>query len=183
MVRRFLEKAQNKHDHPTPDTRNFDTRTTYDNHYTGSRTVRGFQKIEVGRSRNTAYFHKRPARILTRCESAHATCVRVHGAYRRRRRPVREVGGARGDGARRPLLTPWLVAALECTHRHFFAIGLQDSIFFFKLLSDFMQGAWSFSGVDELGMANLKHNSRCFSYGPNFRFSACRHFQQERLKD
>ena len=129
-MRRFLEKAQNKHDHPTPDTRNFDTRTTYDNHYTGSRTVRGFQKIEVGRSRNTAYFHKRPARILTRCESAHATCVRVHGAYRRRRRPVREVGGARGDGARRPLLTPWLVAALECTHRHFFAIGLQDSIFF-----------------------------------------------------
>lgn len=87
------------------------------------------------------------------------------------------------DGARRPAAAsasaccslPWLVAALrlmECTYRHVLAIGLQDGVFVcFELFSDFVQGACSFSGVDELG--SFKCGSRCFSY--NFRFCARRH--------
>lgn len=73
MERGFSEKAQSKHGHPMPDTRNFNTGTAYDSHCTGSRLSADRGRQEWGHS---VLSHKTEV-LLPENQFSHAR-VRVH---------------------------------------------------------------------------------------------------------
>jgi hypothetical protein len=94
--------------------------------------------------------------------------------------PLRKSRRLTRDGARRPAAAsataccslPWLVMALRlmvCTHRHVFDIGLQDGVFCFELISDFLQGACSES------MSWEASNTALAIFSHSFCFCARRH--------